>query len=125
MHFLPPPSSRCLFDLVDLIFSKSSILPFSYTFGFYIKMRGSRSIAICLSINNNLFFEFHTIRAFFFPLEEAKSFAFSAIVSRCVFYFKSCCVYLFKFECIQILRLHQKDSTLGRHSVALLYFLFC
>ena len=79
-------------------------LPFSYKLQFHVKMRGSRSIAVCLSINNNFFFEFDTIRAFFFPLEETKSLAFSAIMSSYVliFYFKSCVCFLFKFELVQI-----------------------
>ena len=39
-------------------------LPFSYTLWFHVKMRRSISIAVCVSLNNNLFCEFHTIRAF-------------------------------------------------------------
>ena len=57
---------------------------------------------------------------FFFPLEEAKSLAFSAIMSSYVliFYLKSCVYW------IQIV-LNILSEFEGRHSIALFYFLFC
>ena len=122
MHFLPPLSRRCLLDLVDLIFSKS-FWNFSYALRFQIKIRGSRSIGVCLRINNNLFFEFHTIRAFFlfFGRNQITCF-FSHHVTICF-------NILLQKLCLFLIRIEMGSSILseleGRHSIALFYFLFC